>query len=304
MLAAVQDTHRVPRAPPATIHTIQDKSTRGKEGKVRERERRKAHARRLATPPTRVYPQPPHLPTARATKPAAKASPGVQAEAPGSQRLLVPGALLRRGPSPTPPPGPVTRAQGPQPAHTLGSPPPVKVNSAVTPHPRGRHPRPPPATGAPPHRQENRRSTHDAPRDRGVQRVQHTHTKGQIRCRSYNSGRHWAGGGQRAGWFLRVTRAWGVTSQRPVWCGDGPARPPQPGPSRYVLHQLRSPRRNGAKRPAHLITPPRTCGAHITQHGTRASRSPRVAHAPRTPSVTGCTSSDPIMAQRLPDKAP
>ena len=38
MLAAVQDTRRVPRAPPVTIHTIQDKSTRGKEGKVRERE--------------------------------------------------------------------------------------------------------------------------------------------------------------------------------------------------------------------------------------------------------------------------
>ena len=133
MLAAVQDTHRVPRAPPVTIHTIQDKSTRGKEGKVRERGRRKVHARRLATPPTRVYPQPPHLPTARATKPAAKASPGVQTEASGSQRLLVPGALLRRGPSPTPPPGPATRVQGPQPARTRSPPPPVKVNSAVTP---------------------------------------------------------------------------------------------------------------------------------------------------------------------------
>ena len=122
MLAAVQDTHRVPRAPPVTIHTIQDKSTRGKEGKVRERGRRKVHARRLATPPTRVYPQPPHLPTARATKPAAKASPGVQTEASGSQRLLVPGALLRRGPSPTPPPGPATRAQRPQPARPLSPP--------------------------------------------------------------------------------------------------------------------------------------------------------------------------------------
>ena len=206
------------------------------------------HARRLATPPTRVYPQPPHLPTARATKPAAKASPGVQTEASGSQRLLVPGALLRRGPSPTPPPGPATRVQGPQPARTRRPPPPVKVNSAVTP-PSGEAqagtdpltPTPPPATAAPPHRQGNRGSTHNAPRDRGVQRVQHTHTKGQIRCRSYNSGQHWAGGGQRAGWFLRVTRAWGVTSQRLVWCGDGPARPPQPGPSRYVLHQLRSP---------------------------------------------------------------
>ena len=142
-----------------------------------------------------------------------------------------------------------------------------------------------------------------------MQRVPHTHTRGQIRCRSYNSGQHWAGGGQRAGWFLRVTRAWGVTSQRLVWCGDGPARPPQPGLSRYVLHQLRSPRRNGAKRPAHLITPSRAHVAH-TSHNTVRAREPQPARRTCRPNPVWhrvhqlgpnhCT----IMAQRLPDKAP
>ena len=117
-----------------------------------------------------------------------------------------------------------------------------------------------------------------------MQRVQHTHTEGQIRCRSYNSGQHWAGGGQRAGWFLRVTRAWGVTSQRLVWCGDGPARPPQPGPSRYVLHQLRSPQKNGAKRPAHLTNVlSHIRGAHITRPSTHARAAARALHTPRGP---------------------
>ena len=84
-----------------------------------------------------------------------------------------------------------------------------------------------------------------------------------------------------------MTRAWGVTSQRPVWCGDGPARPPRPGPSRYVLHQLRSPRKNGAKRPTHLITPSRTRAAHsITRLGTHARAAARASHMPPGPRLT------------------
>ena len=82
-----------------------------------------------------------------------------------------------------------------------------------------------------------------------------------------------------------MTRAWGVTSQRPVWCGDGPARPPGATTTRPI--QIRStPAKKPTKKWGETSSPPEkrllahTWRTHHTTRHARASRGSRVAHAP------------------------